>query len=163
RSTPTNGRHGTPMEDVLARALNAAQLRGATYADARTVESRSQFLEVKNRRVSGLLENAGAGLGVRVLVDGAWGFASTADPGVAEAERAAELACRIARASAKLRHEPVSLSPLAPHTGSYATPIVRDPFEVPLADKISLLVEATGIMERERGIRVARGGMQFWE
>ena len=151
------------MDDVLDRALNAAQLAGATYADARVVESRSQILEVKNRLVSALQEGAAAGLGVRVLVGGAWGFAASAEVSLAEAERCARLACRVARAAAAFRRAPIALSPLEPRTARYETPLTRDPFEVPLADKIALLVEATATMEREPGIRVAHGDMQFWE
>src|SRR5204863_9427362 len=56
-----------------------------------------------------------------------------------------------------------ALSPLAPVTARWETPIETDPFPVPLADKIALLVEATGIMQREAQIKVAQGNMQFWE
>jgi len=151
------------MDEILDRALNAAQLAGASYADVRVVESRSQFLEVKNRQVSALQESGTLGLGVRVLVDGAWGFAASADPSVAEAERCAALAVRIARASAKFRINPITLSPLAPAVARWETPIEVDPFTVPLADKIALLVEATGLMEHEKSVKVAQGNMQFWE
>ena len=51
------------MNDILDRALNTAQLEGASYAEARTVESRSQQLEVKNRQVSTLAEGESFGLG----------------------------------------------------------------------------------------------------
>ena len=47
--------------------LNTAELAGASYAEARAVEARSQQLEVKNRRVSALHEGDSRGLGVRVL------------------------------------------------------------------------------------------------
>jgi TldD protein len=154
---------GGPLDEILDRALNAAQLAGASYADVRIVESRTQLLEVKNRQISALQESGTMGLGVRVLVDGAWGFAASADCSTAEAERCAALATRIARASAKFRIVPIALSPLAPVTARWETPIETDPFQVPLADKIALLVEATGIMQREAQIKVAQGNMQFWE
>ena len=151
------------MDDILDRALNTAQLEGASYADARLVESRSQWIEVKNRRVSALQESAGLGLGVRVIVDGAWGFAGVADVSAAEVEAAARLACRVARAGAPHRRAPVALAPVAAAVARYATPLARDPFEVPLADKIALLIEATGRMEAEKAVRVAQGNLQFWE
>ena len=154
---------GGPLDEILDRALNAAQLAGASYADVRIVESRTQFLEVKNRQISALQESGTMGLGVRVLVDGAWGFAASADSSTAEAERCAALATRIARASAKFRIVPIALSPLAPVIARWETPIETDPFQVPLADKIALLVEATGTMQREAQIKVAQGNMQFWE
>jgi len=74
------------VNDILDRALNTAQLEGASYAEARTVESRSQQLEVKNRQVSTLAEGESFGLGVRVIVDGAWGFAASAEVSAADAE-----------------------------------------------------------------------------
>jgi TldD protein len=151
------------MQDVADRVLNAAQLGGATYADARVVESRWQLVEVKNRRPTGLQEGAGLGLGVRVLVDGAWGFAGAASVDLAEAERCAALACRIARASARFRREPIGLSPLRPQRATWATPLARDPFEVSLADKIDLLVRATGAMQGEPAVAVAQGTLHFWE
>jgi len=151
------------LDDILDRALNAGQLAGATYADARVVESRSRLVEVKNRQVSILHENASMGLGIRAVVDGAWGFAGSAEVSVAEAERCARLACRVARASATCRRVPVRLAALEPWTDRYQTPVLRDPFQVPLADTITLLVEATGIMAREPAVRVAHGAVQFWE
>ncbi|MEK7330786.1 MAG: TldD/PmbA family protein [Candidatus Eisenbacteria bacterium] len=151
------------MHELADRALNAAQLAGATYADARLVESRSQLVEVKNRRPSALQEGAGLGLGVRVIVDGAWGFAASAAADAVEADRCAALACRIARASARFRLQPVVLSPLAPQRASWQTPVARDPFEVSLADKIELLVRATGAMQAEPAVKVAQGALHFWE
>lgn len=151
------------MQDLADRALNAAQLGGASYADARVVQSRSQLIEVKNRRPSALQEGSELGIGVRVLVDGAWGFAASPSLDPAEAERCAALACRIARASARFRRKPIVLSPLAPQRATWRTPVARDPFEVSLADKIDLLVRATGAMQGESAVKVAQGSMHFWE
>jgi TldD protein len=151
------------LDEILDRALNAAKLAGASYADARVVESRGQFIEVKNRQVAALQESGSMGLGVRVMVDGAWGFAASADLSLDEAERCARLATRIARASARFRIAPIALAPVEPARARYATPLTTEPFEVPLADKIALLVRATGLMEKEKGITVAQGNMQFWE
>jgi len=151
------------LDDLLDRALNAAQLAGASYADVRVVEARSQIIEVKNRKVATLQEPSSAGVGIRVLIDGAWGFAASADLELEEVERCARLACRVARASARVRREPIRLSRLEPYRARWETPLARDPFSVSLADKIALLVEATGVMEREPKVRVAQGGLHFWE
>ena len=151
------------MDEILDRALNAASLAGARYADVRVVVSRQQMIEVKNRQVSALYEGGGSGLGVRVLVDGAWGFAGSAEIGLEEAERCARTACRVARASARFRLAPITLSPLRAVRARWQTPMTRDPFEVPLADKIALLVEATANAAGEPSVRVASAGLQFWE
>ena len=151
------------MDDILDRALNAAALAGAGYADARITASRHQLIEVRNRQVNALHDGSGHGLGVRVLVDGAWGFAASADVSLADAERCAREACRVARASARFRLAPITLSRLAPARGRWETPLTRDPFEVPLADKIELLVETSRIAGLEAAVRVATAGMQFWD
>jgi TldD protein len=151
------------MQELAERALNTAQLAGASYADARVIESRSQLVEVKNRKPSALQESAGLGLGVRVIVDGAWGFAGSAVADLAEAERCARLACRIASASARFRSRPVALSPLAPRQARYETPIVTDPFEVSLADKIDLLVRTTAACQTGPAIRVAQAVLHCWD
>jgi TldD protein len=151
------------MRDLAERALNVAQLSGATYADVRVIESREQFVEVKNRRPTALQESNGLGLGVRVLVGGAWGFAASGSADTAEAERCARLAARVAAASARFRRAPIVLSPLAPARGSYETPLARDPFDVPLADKIDLLVRTTAACEVDSAIAVAQAQVQCWD
>jgi TldD protein len=151
------------MQELADRALNAAQLGGATYADTRVVALRSQLVEVKNRRPSALQEGSELGIGVRVIVDGAWGFAASASMDIAEAERCAALACRIARASARFRLQPVVLAPLGAQRANWETPMVRDPFEVSLADKLDLLVRATAAMEGDPAVKVAQGSLHFWE
>jgi len=151
------------MQELADRALNAAQLAGASYADARIVESRSQLIEVKNRRPTALQEGSELGFGVRVIVDGAWGFAATAGSDMTDAERCAALACRIARASARFRMHPIVLSPLGAQRATWQTPMTRDPFEVSLADKIDLLVRATGAMQTDASIKVAQGALHFWD
>jgi len=145
------------------RALNAAQLAGASYADVRVVESRTQFVEVKNRKVTALQEGTSTGLGVRVLARGAWGFAASAELDEAAAERCGREACRVALASALFRRSPVELSRLGPLQARYQTPVKIDPFEVSLADKIELLMRATAAMQGEPSIVVARGSMNFWD
>jgi len=115
------------LDDLLDRALNAAQLAGASYADVRVVEARSQIIEVKNRKVATLQEPSSAGVGIRVLIDGAWGFAASADLELEEVERCARLACRVARASARVRREPIRLSRLEPYRARWETPLARDP------------------------------------
>ncbi|WP_448592420.1 PmbA/TldA family metallopeptidase, partial [Thermoflexus hugenholtzii] len=66
------------MKEILERALNVAQLRGATYADVRLVHRIEQSLLVRNGVVQGISQIEDMGFGVRVIADGAWGFASSA-------------------------------------------------------------------------------------
>jgi len=65
------------MKELCLHGLDAARRRGVTYADARFVSLRNQWLGTEDERVSGISDAESAGIGIRVLVDGAWGFAAT--------------------------------------------------------------------------------------
>jgi len=132
-------------------------VRGATYADVRVVEQREQTVGVKNGVVESLSETEGRGLGVRVIAEGAWGFASSAVLDKEEVERVAALAVEIARASALARREPVDIGPPVTSSGIYRTPVQIDPFAVPAEEKIALLLEADRNMRRVAEVKVARG------
>ncbi len=145
------------MKELTDLALDTAQARGATYADVRIVEHSEQAVRVKNGVVESLSETQDHGFGVRVVADGAWGFASSAAIGKDEVERVAAQAVEIARASATVLREPVDIGPPVTSTGSYRTPVEIDPFSVPVADKIALLLEADRAMRSVAGVKVARG------
>jgi len=149
------------MRDVANRALNIAQQFGASYVDARIMERTSEGIEVKNGRVEGVSSGTSAGFNVRVIVNGAWGFASSARIDEAEAERVATYAVQIARASALVAGEPVQLSPLTPQRGYYRTPMERDPFAVPLNRKVQLLLDADAAMRSVQGVAITSGEMEY--
>jgi len=65
------------MQDWANWALDTAQVRGASYADARVMDLRQRDLSTKNGQVGTLAESESLGIGVRVIAAGAWGFAST--------------------------------------------------------------------------------------
>ncbi|HEX4998528.1 MAG TPA: TldD/PmbA family protein [Terriglobia bacterium] len=147
------------MKDLLTRALETAELRGATYADARSVETLEESIHVKNGRVEGLGVFESIGFGVRVLVNGAWGFASSADLTGAEAERVAALAVEIALASAIVPGRAVELGAPVRSQGEYTTPITIDPFSIPVEQKLDLLVRSSNIMQRNPAVTAAEGGL----
>jgi TldD protein len=149
------------MRDLAIRALNAAQLLGASYADVRVMERTTEAIEVKNGRVEGVSSATSSGFNVRVIVNGAWGFASSARMDDAEAERIAQQAVQIARASALVAGEPVQLSPLAPQKGFYRTPLEKDPFLVPLSQKVQLLLDADAAMRSVKGISLTSSNMVY--
>ena len=151
------------MKEITERALDTARSRGASYADVRIVEERSQYVEVKNGRVTAIADTGSIGLGVRALVDGAWGFCGSAEMTTEEADRCAAQAVEIARASAKVGDEKISLSPLPAEASDWVTPHEIDPFETALSDKVDLLLETDGIMRKVNGLKLATSSMQFWE
>src|SRR5215831_5344950 len=114
------------MKQIADWALNTVTQRGAGYADVRIVEHRQRALATKNGRVghAGSAETLGAG--VRVLVDDAWGFASTDDLSREAVERTAAQAVEIARASASVKEQPVRLAPESAVKVEWATPCKID-------------------------------------
>src|SRR5258708_34209741 len=99
------------MKDLAEAALNAAQVKGASYADVRIDEHVTQDIVVKNGQLAAVSDDASEGFGVRVIVDGAWGFAGSARLDKAEAQQAVDPAIRIARAKARVRSAPVDMGP----------------------------------------------------
>jgi TldD protein len=148
--------------EIAAQAVDAARRAGADYADARVVRDDDESLTVRNQEMEGVDRSTSEGIGIRVLVDGYWGFAATARMDEAEIARTADLAVQIAKAAARLPMEPVRLSPVEPVTGTWHSPMAIDPFEVPLEDKVALLMEATGRMRSVAGLSFAEGGIDLF-
>jgi TldD protein len=138
------------MMDSAQAAVEAALKAGADYADARITRLSIEDYTLKN----GALEGADApddfGLGVRVLKDGAWGFAAapTTSGEVAQvAAGVARRATKVARDCAPARSRPIRLCEEAGHVGEYVTPVAEDPFSVPIGTKLDLLREADARMQ----------------
>ncbi|HWH36682.1 MAG TPA: TldD/PmbA family protein [Candidatus Limnocylindrales bacterium] len=140
------------MRDLSRRALDTASQRGASYADVRVVRRAEESIVVKSRRVEGVSFGESEGFGVRVLVDGAWGFASSNVLTAEEADRVGAEAVRIARASASAIREPVRLDARPPAHGRFETPFEEDPFAVPVDRKIADLLEADERMNAVKGV-----------
>jgi TldD protein len=140
------------MRDLTDRALDTANGLGAEYADVRIVRRLEESIAVKTGRVEGVAIGETEGFGIRVLVDGAWGFASSNRLELAEADRVAGLAVRIAKASATALRNRVVLDDRPPAHGTYETPLVEDPFEISLETKIDDLVTADRIAGGVKGI-----------
>ena len=142
------------MKGLAEAAIDAALGAGASYADARAVSLRRQYVVTKNGQVDDLSDAESEGIGVRVLVDGAWGFAGEGRLDEAAARDAALRATAFARA-APGRHG-TSLAPVEPQTGEYRTPMERDPFAVPLSEKIDLCLRAEeGMRQSDVKVTVA--------
>jgi TldD protein len=140
------------MRDLAQLALDTATQGGAGYADVRVVRRAEESIVVKSGRVEGVSFGESEGFGVRVLVDGAWGFASSNELNPTEANRVAGDAVRIARASATALREPVRLDDRRPARGRYETPLAEDPFAIPIDRKIADLLAADERMNGVEGI-----------
>ncbi len=147
------------MNDLINRALDAAQRGGATYTEVRVAERETEQLTVKNGALEAATSNVSAGFGVRVLVNGAWGFSSSRSQEPGEADRVAAEALEIARASALAQKLPVELDDTPPVKDTYRTPHVEDPFAVSLDEKLRLLMEADAAMGRVDGVAIRESNL----
>lgn len=151
------------MKSLAQRAVETAAVRGATYADCRIISTREQTLTVQNGKVADMELGEDIGFGVRVICDGAWGFAASPTLTPAEIDRVAAVAVRVAKASAMLKKEDVRLAPEPVWTDRWQTPIAEDPFRVPLEDKLALLFEIDRILRADQRIKTAAGTLAFKE
>jgi TldD protein len=148
--------------DVARQAVEAARRAGADYVDARIVHESTESLTVRNQEMEGIDRSDSKGLGIRVLVNGAWGFAATARLDNGEIDRTAALAVQIARAAARLPGERVELTPVEPATGTWHSPLREDPFNVSLEEKVALLMEATRRMQQVPGVSFGEAGIDLF-
>jgi hypothetical protein len=146
---------------IARRAVEAARSAGADFADARFVLRETEGLTVKNQEMEGVSRARSEGVGIRVLVNGYWGFAATARHEEEEIERTARLAVEIARAAARLPRDPVELAEVEPVTATWLTPVAEDPFTVPLDEKVSLLMEASRRLGAVPGLAFGEASLDF--
>ena len=136
-------------------------MRGAGYADARIVQTTEQTLAVKNGAVDALSFHESMGFGVRVLVNGAWGFAASREITVEEIDRVTALALRIAAASATVHGDAVTLGAAVRNRGNHLTPIQIDPFSISAEEKLNVLLNADQEMSRVKGASIRQGNLVF--
>jgi len=150
------------VKAFLAQVLDALERERVDYGDVRVVEQRIESLETKNGQVEGATSSLGSGFGVRVIVSGAWGFASSSKLEKAAVGKVVKEAVAIARASALVPGKKVVLFREKPVKGKYRTRVVQDPFKVSLDEKLGVLLAADGIMRKHAQVKVARGSMNFF-
>ncbi|MBM4433889.1 MAG: TldD/PmbA family protein [Chloroflexi bacterium] len=142
--------------------MDTARTRGASYADVRFVRRAVEDAVVKNGHIDTVDRGDTFGFGVRVVADGAWGFAASQVVTAHEMDRVAALAVAVAKASAITKERDAVLAPVPAATGTYRTGIGIDPFAVPFADRIGLLLAADGAMRTVKGLRTTRANYEIW-
>ncbi len=157
---PVAPRKGTEIEDVLAQALESAKRAGATYADARIVRRRTERIATREDHVVSVASGETYGIGVRVIADGAWGFASSPMVTGPAADETARKAVAIARAARSSLKHPVELAPAPVVKGRWRSPIELDPFEVPLADKAEYLLSLWPMVKDVPLVKFASGAIE---
>lgn len=126
------------MADI---ALNAARSKGASYTDVRIGRYLNQFVVTREDKVENIVNTESYGMGIRVIANGAWGFAATDTLDKDSIARAAELAVATAKENSRLLSEPVRLAPQKGYGEvSWKAPIEKNSFEVPIKEKVDLLM-----------------------
>jgi TldD protein len=145
------------VRELCEAAVEAALGAGAAYADARAVIRRNQNVLTKNGRVEAVSDIETEGIGVRVLVAGAWGFACDRRLTREGAAEAARRAVQFARAAPAANGH--ALAPVEPASGAYRTPRECDPIEVPLEEKVALCLHAEEALAHEQ-IKVTQASVR---
>jgi TldD protein len=149
------------MKDIASRALNTAALRGASYADVRLADDRSRALSTKNGKVGSASVAESQGIGVRVIADGAWGFAASDDLSRAGVEATAARAVEIAKASARVKQRDVQMAPEKAVTAEWTSPFQIDPFTTSVEQNIELLLKVDAELRSVKGVTLAETNMNF--
>lgn len=124
-------------------ALNTAKSMGASYADARIGRYLNQYVFTREDKVQNVVNTESFGIGIRVVANGTWGFASTNNVSDAGIKKATEQAIAIAKANSKIQKVPVQLAPVQSYGEvSWKTPIKKDFKDVPVSEKVDLLLSA---------------------
>jgi len=132
--------------EFLPAAIDRLKQLGCDYADARSEELKNETIVLRNGRVEAVNRSTDSGVGVRVIVDGAWGFAGIASQTEADIVTVAEQAFEIAKASATTKKKAVKLGEIEIYQDNYETPVEKDPFEVPLNAKIQMLSKISDVI-----------------
>ncbi len=149
------------MKNIGEWALGTAQARGASYAEARMVHTRDRVLTTKNGKIGTALSLESMGAGIRVIADGAWGFAATENLTQEAVERCAAEAVAIAKASARVKERPVALAPEPVAQADWSSPCRIDPFTTSIADNLALLMSIDAALRGVQGVTLAEANLNF--
>jgi TldD protein len=149
------------MKHIGDWALNVANLRGASYADARLADDRSRGLATKNGKIGHAADSESLGIGVRVVADGAWGYAASDDLSRPAVEATAARAVDIARASSRVKQSEVQLAAETAVNAEWTTPIQVDPFTTSVEQNLELLLKIDSELCAVKGVTLAETNMNF--
>jgi TldD protein len=142
-----------PLQDLAGAALERAAGAGASHAEIHVERTRQTDVRIRDRRLEGAADRESAGLSVRVLHDGTWGFAATTDLSSDGAAEAARTAIEVARTSAALRRERIELVGESVYpSGSWVSSYDVNPFDVSAADRAGLLLQWTSTLLDQPGV-----------
>lgn len=140
-------------------ALDTAKRLGASYADIRINRYRFESVITREQQVQNVARNQDFGFGVRVLVKGTWGFAASPLVTADDIRRVTQTAVDIAKANAMFQRKPVALAPVSKATANWTSAFEKDPFDVPLDDKIQFLLRLNATTMKVPGVSFVNSSM----
>lgn len=149
--------------DLVASLIRDLKRRGVDYADVRAEHLLHESLVAEQGRVASVSLFESAGIGIRVLIKGSWGFAGTPHLTRQSLSRAATQAIELAKASSLLNRQPRPLAPVEPVRAKHASRFSVDPFKVPLANKLDYLLWANTTLLGPDAIKRATAHMDFYK
>ncbi len=148
---------------LAGAALSAARKAGASYADVRINRYLTESLSAREQRLREVVAGESYGAGVRVLVNGTWGFAGTSRVTADALKQAALAAVAIARANAPLQARRVELAPVKAYRDRWNSSFKKNPFEVPVEQKIALLLKINETAQKVKGASFVDSSLRFAE
>jgi TldD protein len=150
------------VKALLMVALNTAKMAGAGYADVRVGRWRTNFVFTREHQILNVVDNDTIGCGVRVLVDGTWGFAATRDLTQDGVAAAAKKAVATARSLRVARDAPVELAPTQSYADvTWTSGWTTDPFDIPVEQKVDVLLKANAEALKVPDVKFVNSGLQF--
>lgn len=151
------------MKNETREILGYLSLPGIDYADVRIVRREIERIKVKNQKVETASSIVDYGYGIRVLFKGAWGFSSSSLFGSEGFRKTAEEAFNIARASRMVKDRETILAPTEVINDRWVANYEKDPFKIPLNEKVMLLMEAEKLLHTSEDIKIGEASMEFFK
>jgi TldD protein len=163
-----SGKPNPALEKLADAALREAKKLKASYCDIRITRYRDQSVGIrlspergtgKTLEVPAVSDVDSFGFGVRVIVDGAWGFAASPEVTPREIARITREAVIVAKANAAIESTPVILAPVKAYRTRWTSPFEQNPFDVAIAGKLELLLESGREVKKEKKVFSAGGNL----
>jgi TldD protein len=152
------------MKKMIESTLSHLKKGKVTYGDVRVVRARAENLSAKNGKPDSISSTTDHGFGIRVIIDGCWGFASSSLINKDEMLRVADEAIAIAKTGAALKAKDVELAPQEPITDHWENKFKENPFDIPLAERMELILEASAQLEKaEKDVKYGEGFLAAFE
>src|ERR1035437_9304194 len=149
------------MKQIAGWALETARLRSASHCEVRIVDERDRALATKNGKIGSASDSESMGCGIRVIADGAFGFAATEDLSQQGMERCAAEAVQVAKASARVKSSELRLAAEKPVQVDWASPCAIDPFGVSIEQNLDLLMKIDAELRAVNGVTLAEANLNF--